>query len=51
MMTDQNAAVLEVSVEEKSITPMPQTPLNDTPTVNVTTQFHDNPALMFLYFC
>jgi len=35
MMTDQNSAVLEVSVEEKGVTPMPQTLLNDTSTVNV----------------
>ncbi|XP_025417429.1 sorting nexin-7-like isoform X3 [Sipha flava] len=35
MMTDQSSAVLEVSVEEKGITPMPQILLNDTPTVNL----------------
>lgn len=35
MMTDQNSAVLEVSVEEKGVTPMPPTVLNDAPTVNV----------------
>jgi len=33
MMTDQSSAVLEVSVEEKGITPMPQILLNDTPTL------------------
>lgn len=35
MMTDQNTAVLEVSVEENGAAPMPPTLLNDTPTVNV----------------
>lgn len=35
MMTDHNSAVLEVSVEEEGVTPMPQTLLNDAPTVNV----------------
>jgi len=34
-MTDQNSAVLEVSVEEKGATPTPQTLLNDTSTVNI----------------
>lgn len=35
MMTDQNTAVLEVSVEGKDVTAMPPTILNDAPTVNV----------------
>jgi len=35
MMTDRNSAVLEVSVEEKGVTPMPQTLLNDASTVYI----------------
>lgn len=34
-MTDRSSAVLQVSVEEKGVTPMPQALLNDAPTVNV----------------
>lgn len=35
MMTDQNTAVLEVSVEEKGVTSTPHLLQNDAPTVKV----------------
>lgn len=52
MMTDQNTAVLEVSVEEKGVISTPQSLQNDAPTVKVIRTkrlyYNKNNNIMFL---